>query len=471
MPLESPEETLGKYRNFVTIIDQKKGRNFTLFLRSLLVFFDDWDEITPLEARSLWLRALDKLGRHGWYALYLGMPYCKTRCSYCVYNSFELKTQDQLETYSNNLIKEMQFFAPLFNDVKFESFYFGGGTPSLLEPDGLDRIFGTTFGMFKLIPGAEKSIEFTPLSTTTEKLEVAKKWGVNKVSFGVQSLNRKVLDIANRQEQETRHVEFALQEARRLGFKNINVDLIMGLTGDTEESFLDTFRRVAAMGPTRISIYPLQPLKNYIERAGESSDEIGQRVRTMLANVSEDLLGIAKEHDFLISGKMAITKDVTNWGFTHKSLMNERGAYFFDNPAMHGCIGFGPISISRAKDMFWYQQETHLGHRLDVPFDPTSRTYRKREMSARTNMVAYVLDCLSSPDGIMELATFREKFGVDFREVFQETVNDLETLGRAKTDDGKFRLTTDAHKEAFISCMFFFDMDKIEEKMRRITTS
>ena len=187
--------------------------------------------------------------------LYIHIPFCRKKCAYCDFVSFE--NSPHMDSYIDAVGKELELYAELFGrEAPFEisSIYIGGGTPSLI--DGIDRLLDKAMKLYNVRSNAEISIECNPESVTRKKLKSYHLCGINRLSIGLQSADDRLLcgigRIHNRAQFET-----ALNFALAAGFSNINVDIMYGLPGQDMDAFLDTVRYISALPITHISAYSL----------------------------------------------------------------------------------------------------------------------------------------------------------------------------------------------------------------------
>jgi oxygen-independent coproporphyrinogen-3 oxidase len=194
---------------------------------------------------------------HG-YSLYIGIPFCPSICLYCSFSSSPLKLwEKKVDTYLDALIREIAAVAPMMKHRKLDTIYFGGGTPTTLSPDQLDRLLTAVGEHF----GFEGLKEFTieagrPDSITREKLEVIRRYPVTRISVNPQTMNQVTLDIIGRRHtvEETKQA-FAL--ARELGYDNINMDLIVGLPGEDCSMVAHTMEELKKLDPDSVTVHSL----------------------------------------------------------------------------------------------------------------------------------------------------------------------------------------------------------------------
>lgn len=203
-------------------------------------------------------RLLEKIDYNNGYSLYAGIPFCPTTCLYCSFTSYPLAVwRDRVDTYVDAMLKEMAFTSQLMKDKTLDTFYMGGGTPTTLEPEQLDRVLGFFEDSFDTSKLKEYTIEAgRPDSITKDKLMVMKKHGVNRISINPQTMNDDTLKLIGRRHTVSQ-VKDAFALARECGFDNINMDLIIGLPGENEDYIKRTMDEVAALAPDSLTVHSL----------------------------------------------------------------------------------------------------------------------------------------------------------------------------------------------------------------------
>ncbi|MBQ4293847.1 MAG: coproporphyrinogen dehydrogenase HemZ, partial [Lachnospiraceae bacterium] len=180
------------------------------------------------------LSVIRRLEKENGYSLYVGIPFCPTTCAYCSFASYPLERfSDRKEDYLKALFQELSSVSELFSDRPLLTVYVGGGTPTALEAEELDRLLRTLWNLFPMKEALELTVEAgRPDSITKEKLAVLKEHGVTRISVNPQTFSQKTLDLIGRRHTVEQTVE-SYDLARGMGFHNINMDLIMGLPGET----------------------------------------------------------------------------------------------------------------------------------------------------------------------------------------------------------------------------------------------
>lgn len=197
-------------------------------------------------------------------AFYIHIPYCVKRCGYCDFNTYtpsELKITEGLAQISNSyidlLLMEIKAAkVQVGQSANVPSIFFGGGTPSLMQPDDIGRVISTIKSEFTLLPDAEITMECNPDTVTKESLAAFRAIGVNRVSFGMQSAVKHVLATLDR----THNPENLLQVttwAQEVGFSEISVDLIYGTPGESLSDWQTSINAALTLPITHISAYAL----------------------------------------------------------------------------------------------------------------------------------------------------------------------------------------------------------------------
>ena len=203
-------------------------------------------------------RLLEKLDYNNGYSLYAGIPFCPTTCLYCSFTSYPLAVwKDRVDTYVDAMLKELECTSRLMKDKKLDTFYMGGGTPTTLEPEQLDRVLSFFEEHFDTTGLKEYTIEAgRPDSITRDKLLIMKKHGVDRISINPQTMNDDTLKLIGRHH-TVEQIKEAFTLARECGFDNINMDLIIGLPGETREHIERTMREVALLAPDSLTVHSL----------------------------------------------------------------------------------------------------------------------------------------------------------------------------------------------------------------------
>lgn len=249
--------------------------------------------VSEEKARLAWKIAerektlLDPLDYENGYSLYVGIPFCPTVCTYCSFSSGSLSEWGhKVEEYLEALFKELAFIAEASREKKLNTIYIGGGTPTSLSADQMERLLSHIDACFS----REHLLEYTveagrPDSITKEKLEVLKRHGITRISINPQTMRQKTLDVIGRKH-TVEDIIRTYRMARKLGFDNINMDLIAGLPGEDLADMKETLRQVKALAPDSLTVHSLA-IKRAAKMGQERHREVTADIGAMIAAASE----------------------------------------------------------------------------------------------------------------------------------------------------------------------------------------
>lgn len=229
------------------------------------------------------------------YSLYIGIPFCPTTCLYCSFTSFPIVSwKKRVGEYLAALEKEIAFTAEIYKDKILDTVYIGGGTPTTLEDKELDRLLSCLKEKLDFSHVKEFTVEAGRAdSITEEKLAVLKKWGVTRISVNPQTMKEETLKLIGRQH-TVQQVKDAFFMARKAGFTNINMDLILGLPGESKEDVEQTIKEVKELAPDSITVHSLaikrgSRLNQWIEENGISALKNTDETMEIAANGARDM--------------------------------------------------------------------------------------------------------------------------------------------------------------------------------------
>ncbi|MFI9364610.1 radical SAM family heme chaperone HemW [Kitasatospora sp. NPDC053057] len=212
---------------------------------------------------SLPTDALAGLGRRP-FGFYLHVPYCASRCGYCDFNTYtatELRSSGAVasqETYADNVVAEIRLARKVLGpvDLPVQTVFLGGGTPTLLPARDLVKMLAALREEFGLAPDAEVTTEANPESVDPAYLSELREGGYNRISFGMQSARPHVLQLLDRHHTPGRP-EACVAEARAAGFEHVNLDLIYGTPGESDDDWRASLDAAIGAGPDHVSAYSL----------------------------------------------------------------------------------------------------------------------------------------------------------------------------------------------------------------------
>lgn len=227
---------------------------------------------------------LKTLDYNNGYSLYIGIPFCPTTCLYCSFTSYPISMwKNRVDNYLDALTKELEYLSGLLKNKKPDSIYIGGGTPTTLSPMQFDRLFGFLENHFDFSNLKEFTVEAgRPDSIDMDKLKVIKNHGIDRISINPQTMNQKTLDLIGRRH-TVEQIYDTYNMARKCGFDNINMDIIVGLPGENKDDVINTLEKIRELEPDNLTVHSLAIKRaarlNYMkeEYAGyriENTDEI-----------------------------------------------------------------------------------------------------------------------------------------------------------------------------------------------------
>lgn len=219
------------------------------------------------------------------YSVYIGIPFCPTTCLYCSFTSYPIAAwRDRVGKYLDALDKEIDFVAENNADDILDTVYIGGGTPSTLNAEQLERLLHKIVTTLPMEQVSEFTVEAGRAdSITRDKLEVLKKYGVTRISVNPQTMNQITLDRIGRRHTVEQVLE-AFQLARELGFDNINMDMILGLPGEGVEEVKHTMEVIKELKPDSLTVHSLA-----IKRASKLAQWIRENGMEELHNTDETM--------------------------------------------------------------------------------------------------------------------------------------------------------------------------------------
>ena len=260
---------------------------------------------------------LKKVDYKNGYSLYIGIPFCPTRCLYCSFTSYSItQWKKDTDTYIEALCKELIAVSKMYADKKLQTIYMGGGTPTSLEGYQLSKILNVVKNNFDLSNILELTVEAgRPDSITREKLEALKAAGVDRISINPQTMQQKTLDLIGRQH-TIKDIYESYRLARDVGFENINMDFIIGLNGETLEDVIDSFTKVKSFDPESITIHSLA-LKRAARLNTENKREImdNDLILSMI-NMATDTCGDLGLQPYYLYRQKNMAGNLENIGFS-----------------------------------------------------------------------------------------------------------------------------------------------------------
>ena len=271
-----------------------------------------------------------KLGKNKELGLYIHIPFCHTKCTYCDFNTYS-GLENLIDDFSESIYKEINFWG-IREFYKVDTIFIGGGTPSYVDTEIIKNILNKISDNFLLSKNPEITLEINPEDVSEKKALEWKEIGINRCSLGVQSLVNSELKILNRRHDSEKAIE-AINILSKI-FNNISVDLIYGLPLQTKDSYIETLKKIISQNINHISCYSLQVEKGTV---------LDQQVNTNKINVANDDLSAEM---YKITQKILFENDFENYEISNWSKQNKLSQHNLKYWTMKPYIGIGPGSHS-----------------------------------------------------------------------------------------------------------------------------
>ena len=291
-------------------------------------------------------QAIERVGEKD-YSLYIAIPFCPSRCSYCSFVSHSIeKTKKLIPAYLDKLEEELIYTAGIARELglTLQTIYMGGGTPTVLEAEQLDRLLETVDRHFDRSRCREFTVEAgRPDTITWEKLAALARGGVDRISVNPQTLNDRVLAAVGRKHTAADFFR-AYEDARAFPFTAINVDLIAGLGGDDPDSFRDTLDRVIALEPENITVHALT-MKRAADMIGEKTARLdGSSPAGEMVSWSQRALAGAGYRPYYLYRQKSTIDSLENVGFCKGDTLCLYNIYIMDETHTILSVGGGGVT-------------------------------------------------------------------------------------------------------------------------------
>lgn len=367
-------------------------------------------------------------------ALYVHIPFCIAKCAYCDFNSYEMT--GLIPDYLAALNKEFSLYKGL--DYFFKTVYIGGGTPTILNSTELTILIENIYKNFKIKANAEFTIEANPGTLNSEKLNVLKNMGVNRLSIGLQAYQDRLLKILGRIH-SVKDFEQNYFLARKIGFSNINIDVIFGLPYQSLLDFKETLQNITKLSPEHISCYAL-------------SVEKGTRFYEQL---EKGLLRLPSEDEERKMYYEAINY-LTDCGYRHYEISNFAKV---NKESQHNLVywkdeeylGLGCGAHSYINNTRFYNFES-LTDYIQSLKDDKSPIAGKEYITKREAQSEFCFLRLRLIEGIYK-RDFYKRFGVNINDVYGKAIENLKNRGLLSENSEEIKLTSmglDFANEVFI---------------------
>ena len=358
---------------------------------------------------------------------YIHIPFCKQKCYYCDFLSFANKKEYE-EKYVESLIKEIEVFKEKNNDVEFDTIYIGGGTPSYIDSKNIARILQTLISDNNISNVDEITIEVNPGTFLKEKMLEYKQIGINRMSIGLQSTNNNLLKEIGRIHNFEDFLE-TYQTARKIGFENINVDLMIGLPNQTFDDIKDEIEHIIKLEPNHISVYSL-----ILEENTKLEQFVLQgKMKILDEELERHMYWYVKNKLELYGYKHYEISNFAKKGYESKHNLN------CWNQKQYRGFGLGAHSYINNKRFSNTENiDLYINNINKENFENNINIHEIQNIEMQEK--EYMLLGLRKIDGI-NIQEFENKFGMNPIFLFKNELNKLSNEGLIKVDGNKIMLT------------------------------
>ncbi|MBO5312770.1 MAG: radical SAM family heme chaperone HemW [Clostridia bacterium] len=361
--------------------------------------------------------------------IYIHIPFCLRKCGYCDFYSFRCVSPEREEQYVDALCKHIAFECSLLDGYEADTVFLGGGTPSILTTQSMDKIFQTLRESIKIKEDAEITVEANPGTVTREKLECYMRNGINRLSIGMQSTKDSELSRLGRAH-TFKDFEESYRLARECGFKNISVDVMFALPDQDLEGFVETLDRVCELDPEHISVYCLK-----IEEG------------TFFYDIKENLALPSDEEQYEMYTTMCELLEKRGWrqyeisNFAKKGYRSRHNLKYWLSQEY---IGFGPSAYSFVAgvryhypaDINSFIEQAQLGL-VESEIDEVVKKDNDDSEEALINEInEYVMLKLRLNEGV-SCEEFYEEFGYNFEAMYYK-IEKYTRTGHVIKRDGRY---------------------------------
>jgi len=362
--------------------------------------------------------------------LYFHIPFCLKKCNYCDFLSGE-ESEFKKKEYIRALLNEIKYQAYDCKDYEVSSIYFGGGTPSSMKAQVIDELMQSTREHFCIKEDAEITIECNPGTMDKEKLMLYKMSGINRISIGLQSADNKELYTLGRIHSFEDFLE-SYDAARKVGFNNINVDLMSGLPGQTVESYEKTLKQVLRLKPEHISAYSLIIEKDtpfYELYAEDDYLRASGKTPKYLPSEEEERRMYELTKEFLEQNGV-FRYEISNYAKPGYECKHNIGYWRREN---YIGLGLGASSLF----------ENTRFHNTDILFDYKKGIFEREDeevLSKKAQMEEFMFLGLRMMNGISR-QEFKDTFGIEIEGIYAQPLEKLTVNGYLERKEGRIYFT------------------------------
>ena len=356
--------------------------------------------------------------------IYIHIPFCISKCSYCDFASVPLN--DAIEKYVDSLIKEIDLNSPLLEEYMIDTIFIGGGTPSAIKPEYIGRVLASIRSKFSVAESAEITIEVNPGTVDNQKAALYRSYGINRISMGIQSFDDSLLRKLGRIH-TGKDAKATVCVLREHGFTNINGDFIFGLPGQTLESFLSDLQEASELMLSHISIYGLiieegTPMKKWVEEGSVYLPD--EDIERNMYHQGIELLSKAGYHQY----------EISNLSLEGKECKHNIGYWKLKPYLGLGLSAHSNIGPKRYWNTSSFEEYFNSIENGEVPIKG------EENLDIETRASEFVILGLRMNEGVA-YSEILEMFGVDLKERYGTVINNHKKSGLINDSKTHLQLT------------------------------
>jgi oxygen-independent coproporphyrinogen-3 oxidase len=363
--------------------------------------------------------------------LYLHIPFCRKRCKFCYFKVLIDKNSQEVERYLAALSREIELVSrlPVMGGRPFRFVYFGGGTPSFLSSRQLTRLVERLQANISWDQAEEVTFECEPGTLSEAKVHTLRELGVTRLSLGVEHFDDAILR-ENGRAHESAEIDKAWPWIQSAGFYNVNIDLIAGMVGDTDEKWRNAVRRALDLAPDSVTIYQMELPFNTVY----SQDILGYQLETPVADWPTKRRWVDYAFDQFVAAGYSISSAYTLVKDPRRVVFSYRDNLWHGSDLLAtGVASFGHVSGVH------YQNRPEWEDYCGMLEDGRLPLGRGLAITAHQRLVREMILLLKR--GYLDVDYFQQKFGVDVLDHWRETWDQHEREGHVKTTDRRVELT------------------------------
>ncbi|MEE2685282.1 MAG: coproporphyrinogen-III oxidase family protein [Planctomycetota bacterium] len=364
--------------------------------------------------------------------LYLHIPFCRKRCKFCYFKVFTENKASDIELYVSALSREIELVSqlPIMGGRPFRFVYFGGGTPSFLSPRQLTSLVDRLRANINWDDAEEVTFECEPGTLSEPKIKTLKQLGVTRLSLGVENFSDKVLE-ENGRAHLSPEIYKSWEWIKAADFDNVNIDLISGMVGETDENWQENIRRTIELDPESVTIYQMELPFNTVY----SQDILGNRIETPVADwpTKRDWVDQAfrqlEEAGYHVSSAYTMVKNPDKVTFSYRDNL-----WMGSDLLATGIASFGHVSGVHYQNL--PEWDDYVGALLQDDRLPLGRGNRPTDSQLLIREMI-----LQLKKGHLEAGYFQDKFSVDILQQWDATWSGYEEEGLLTRGSDRIELT------------------------------